>query len=280
MLELTEKYNLERINYLKDNKSKITEEILDELRSFGLAGKQIALDILELKENETIQDIHCIEIEKCREDLFYFKENYLLILNKDELQDKMLRAISANQKVQITSDRQPKKSYAAVIYALHQFNFDVKKTIGIASNKTEVAKEFISHTTNLYNYIPNWMRIPARNLKTSMISEGNVRIIIDVANKNAFRGVTLDTFIVENMITIKPEKIIELFDSVLPCMCSVENSKIIVLEKNSVISSDFYEVNENTILEAPVKISRPVLRRTFKQIIKDFIDSLYKRIKG
>lgn len=284
-LELTEKYNLERINYLKQNKSKITEEILDELRSFGLAGKQIALDILDVTlldkfTTNGIQDIHCIEIQKCREDLFYFKDNYLLILNKDELQDKMLKAILTNKKVQLTSSRQTKKSYVAVIYALHQFNFEVKKTIGIAGDKYETAKYRISDITNLYNQIPLWMRIPARNLKTSMVSEAAVQIIIDKADEKAFIGRTLNTLIVDNSATAKSNKLEEFFNSVIPSMSAIKDSKIIVIEKNQAISPEFYEINENTILEVPVKVEKPILRRTFKQIIKDIIESLYNKIKG
>lgn len=279
MLELTEKYNLDRINYLKQNKSKITEEILDELRSFGLAGKQIALDILELEKNENIQDIHCIEIQKCREDLFYFKENYLLVLSKDELQDKMLKAILTNKRVQITSVRQTKKSYAAVLYALHQFNFEVKKTIGIAGDRYETAKYRISDITNLYNQLPEWMRIPAKNLKTSMLSEAGVQIIIDKVDECSFRGRTLNTLIIDNLATAKSNKLEEFFNSVIPSMSAIKDSKIIAIENNT-IPFGFTEVNENTILEAPVKVEKPILRRTFKQIIKYIIESLYNKIKG
>lgn len=279
MLELTEKYNLDRINYLKQNKSKITEGILDELRSFGLAGKQIALDILELEKNENIQDIHCIEIQKCREDLFYFKENYLLVLSKDELQDKMLKAILTNKRVQITSVRQTKKSYAAVLYALHQFNFEVKKTIGIAGDRYETAKYRISDITNLYNQLPEWMRIPAKNLKTSMLSEAGVQIIIDKVDEYAFRGRTLNTLVIDNLATAKSNKLQEFFNSVIPSMSAIDDSKIIAIENNT-MPFKFTEVNENTILEAPVKVEKPILRRTFKQIIKDIIESLYNKIKG
>lgn len=279
MLELTEKYNLDRINYLKQNKSKITEEILDELRSFGLAGKQIALDILDLEKNENIQDIQCIEIQKCREDLFYFKDNYLLVLNKDELQDKMLKAIITNKKVQLTSVRQTKKSYAAVIYALHQFNFEVKKTIGIAGDRYETAKYRISDITNLYNHLPLWMKVPARNLKTSMTSEAGVQIIIDKVDEKAFRGRTLNTLIIDNLASAKSNKLEEFFNSVIPSMSAIKDSKIIAIENNT-IPLGFTEVNENTILEAPVKVEKPILRRTFKQIIKDIIESLYNKIKG
>lgn len=278
-LKLTEKYNLDRINYLKQNKSKITEEILGELRSFGIPGKQIALDILELEKGENIQDIHCIEIQKCREDLFYFKENYLLVLSKDELQDKMLKAILTNKKVQLTSANQTKKSYASVIHTLHQFNFEVNRTIGITSYKTIWAKELISDITNLYNQLPLWMKVPARNLKTSMTSENNIRIIIDKADKDIFRGTKLNTLIVEASSHIESNKLGEILNSIIPTM-SIEDSNIIVIEKNPSIPSDFIEVNEYTIFDAPAKTEKPILKRTLSKVIKDFIKSLYNKIRG
>ena len=283
MQKILENYDLERINYLRNNKNEITDEILKELRSYGVAGKQIALDILELKEDENISPIHMLEIQNCKNDVFYFKDNYILILNPDELQDKLIKSISKYQKVQITSGRSTKKTYAAVIYALWQFNFLKDKSIGIISSKSIFTKEFISNTTNLYNQIPSWMRIKARNLKTSMASEMNVKIIIDIADEKCFRGYSLDTLIIENAGTIAPNKFKECLDAVLPTTFMSKERKIVIIEKNILTPTEFIEVNENTeleTLEAPVKTLRPILKRTLKEIIKHFIDSLYKRIKG
>lgn len=278
MQELTEKYNLERINYLKENKSEITREVLEDLRSCGVAGKQIALEVLELNKNETATDIHVYEIQKCKEDLFYFKENYLLILNKDELQDKMIKSILLYPKIQITSDRQTKKSYSACIYALWLFNFYENKNIGIVAKRQMDLKHKISDITNLYNQLPSWMKVPARNLKTSMTSELQTKIFIDAADTNSFRGRSIDTVIFENTSNIEPEKLRECLESIMPIM-SRNDYKIVLIESNPETPKDFYEVNENSTLEAPVKTLRPVLKRTLKQIIKDFIESLYKRSK-
>lgn len=282
MQKILENYNLERIDYLRNNKTAITDEILKELRSYEIAGKQIALDILELKEDEQIQDIHCIEIQKCREDLFYFKDNYILILNPDELQNKLIKSISKYQKIQITSGRSTKKTYAAVIYALHQFNFARDKIIGIVSSKSAFTKEFVSNTTNLYNQIPSWMRIKARNLKTSMTSEMNVKIIIDIADEKCFRGYSLNTSIIENAGTIKTTNLRECLESILPCM-NGKDKKIILLEKNEITPADFIEINESTNLEdleEPIQTEKPILKRSLREILKDLIEPLYKRIKG
>ena len=282
MQELVNKYNLERIDYLRNNKKEITSDILEDLRSYGIAGKQIAIDILELKEDERVSPVHLEEIQKCIDDVFYFKDNYILILNQDELQNKLIKGISKYQKVQITSSRQTKKTYAAVIYALHQFNFARDKIIGIVSSKSVFTKEFVSNTTNLYNQIPSWMKIKARNLKTSMTSEMNVKIIIDIADEKCFRGYSLNTSIIENAGTIKSNNLRECLESILPCMNS-NDKKIIVLEKNEITPADFIEINESTNLEdleEQVKTEKPILKRKIKKILKDLIEPLYKRIKG
>ncbi len=275
MQKILENYDLERINYLRNNKNEITDEILKELRSYGVAGKQFALDILELKEDENISPIHMLEIQNCKNDVFYFKDNYILILNPDELQDKLIKSISKYKKVQITSGRSTKKTYAAVIYALHQFNFTRDKIIGVVSSKSAFTKEFISNTTNLYNQIPSWMRIKARNLKTSMTSEMNVKIIIDIADEKTFRGISIDTLIIENAGTIAPNKFKECLDAVLPTTFISKECKIVIIEKNILTPTEFIEVNENTIL---TDLEIPV--RTLKQMIKDFLKSLYKILKG
>ena len=93
------------INYLKNHKSQITVELLDELRK-SKEGKQIAIDILETERDEeeyyldafgnrisfngnrqikkaytkmNLSEIHLKEIEKCSQDIEYFKNNYVKI---------------------------------------------------------------------------------------------------------------------------------------------------------------------------------------------------------
>lgn len=284
MKHLLENYNSERIDYLKNNKSEITTDILKELRSFGISGKQIAINILELEKDENIKDIHISEIDKCKKDLFYFKDNYLINLDKDELQDKMINGILTNNKVQLTSGRGTKKSYAAVIYALWVFNFKQKNIIGIAADKTVWCKEFISNATNLYNQLPTWMKVPARNLKTSMTSETGNKIVIDKVDKNIFRGMILNNLIIEASSHISQDDFKYMIDNTVPCMFMDNHSKVskvIVIEHNPEVTSDFIEINEfNKEFIEPRKTAKPILRRTFKQIIKDFIVSLYNKIKG
>lgn len=95
--------------HLRQNKHEITPDLLAELRSHGNQGKQIALEILDIdKDNEQyyldafgnrmsfngnrrlkkaftkmkLHPIHKSEIERCAEDIHYFKENYVRIKTK------------------------------------------------------------------------------------------------------------------------------------------------------------------------------------------------------
>ena len=95
--------------HLQQNKHEITPELLEELRSHGNEGKQIALEILDIdKDNEqyyldafgnrmsfngnrrlkkaftkmTLHPIHKLELQRCASDIHYFKDNYVRIKTK------------------------------------------------------------------------------------------------------------------------------------------------------------------------------------------------------
>ncbi len=95
------------IQYLKDNKHEITQELLDNMRAFGNSGKKVSLDILDLQKDDEayyldafgkritqngnrmlkkpftklpLSAIHISEIEKCADDIHYFMDNYVQIV--------------------------------------------------------------------------------------------------------------------------------------------------------------------------------------------------------
>lgn len=109
MKTLKEIFNTDIVEFLKNNKDQITGELLEELRSFGNEGKHLALEILDfskdseqyyldsfgnritcngnrmLKKQFTKLDlspIHIEELQKCADDIHYFKDNYIKIRTK------------------------------------------------------------------------------------------------------------------------------------------------------------------------------------------------------
>lgn len=121
--DITKIIDKETIEYLKANKHEITQELLSALREHGNAGKQIALDVLDLeKDNEqyyldafgkrmsfngnrrlkksftkmNLYPIHVQEIETCARDIHYFKDNYVKIKTKNGVNFPDLREYQNN----------------------------------------------------------------------------------------------------------------------------------------------------------------------------------------
>ena len=101
--------SLEEIEYFKNNKDQITEELLKLLRSKGDLGKKIALQILDTEQDNekyyldafgnrisyngdralkkaftsmALADIHIKEIENCKNNINHFIDNYVQIMTK------------------------------------------------------------------------------------------------------------------------------------------------------------------------------------------------------
>lgn len=110
MSKLQELFTNDVINHYKNNKNLITHELLETLRSYGNEGKEIALGILDTEKSEDnhyldaygekisydgdrnlkkaytemkLSPIHIEELRKCKEDLYYFKDNYVKIRTKE-----------------------------------------------------------------------------------------------------------------------------------------------------------------------------------------------------
>lgn len=130
-MDVKQVFTPEVIDYYKSHKNEITRELLDQLRSSGNEGKQIALDILDtelsddnfyldaygkkiffmgdrnLKKAYTsmkLDPIHVEEIKKCSEDLNYFMDNYIKIRTKKgydfpelrEYQQKFIKVLNSD----------------------------------------------------------------------------------------------------------------------------------------------------------------------------------------
>lgn len=105
-MSLKDIFTPEIIKYFKEHKEEITSELLQELRSYGNEGKQLCLDILDTVMDEeeyhldafgkritfdgnralkspmtkmNLSPIHIEEIQRCSQDLEYFKDNYVKI---------------------------------------------------------------------------------------------------------------------------------------------------------------------------------------------------------
>jgi len=241
----------DQINYLKNNKNEITFELLETLRSFGNEGKQLCLDILETDKNEegyyldyfgnkisyngdrglkkpytrmNLSQIHLDEIKRCKDDVHYFKDNYVKITTKKgvnfpdirEYQNQLLDVLSdkneeypgQNESVVGLLSRQSGKSISTGIYLAWNFNFKTDMIIGITANKSSLAREFLNNVKNILINLPMWMQqgIKVWN-KGSIMNELNMRILTDAPSSGSFRGFTC----------LSGDHLVEVYDKIDNC---------------------------------------------------------------
>ena len=272
-------FTKETIEHLRNNKHEITSELLKELRSHGNTGKQIALDILDLpKDNEqyyldafgsrmsfngnrrlkkaftkvSLSPIHFKELEKCANDIHYFKENYVKIttpkgLNFPDLriyQDDFINTIipDDNEAIVGLCPRQSGKTLTVGIYLAHKYIFCIDMNIGIAANKTKQSIEFLDKTKKIIVELPLWMQtgMTVWN-KTFIENENNMRIITDSTSSDSFRGFTCAIIIVDECGFVKT-KLWEAFsDSIFPSQSGLAWKKNILISTANGINF-FYNI--------------------------------------
>lgn len=255
------------VQHYKTNKDLITPELLQTLREEGNKGKQLALDILDLeKDNEqyyldaygnrisfngnrrlkkpftklNLSQIHIDEIERCANDIHYFKDNYVKIKTKQGVNFPDLRPYQDDFINEIIPDenedniglmgRQSGKSISTAIYLSHEFNFNKEINIGIVANKGPMAREFLANAKNIIIELPIWLQqgVNVWN-KGSIENESKMRILTDVPSSDSFRGFTIAILIVDEAAFIRPTIWEEFSDSIFPSQSGLAWKKNIIL---------------------------------------------------
>lgn len=267
MKKLNEIFTKDVIEELKNNKDQITSELLDKLRSYGNEGKQIALDILDFpKDSEqyyldafnnritfdgnrrlkkeftklNLSEIHKIELQKCKEDIHYFKDNYVKIKTKTgvnfpdtrKYQDDFLDVISDDEIEDIVAliGRQSGKTITTAINLTHFFVFKKDLNIGIVSNRGSSSREFLHNTKNIFIELPVWMQIGVKSWnKTYIEGENGMRILTDVPSSDAFMGWTISVLVVDECAKIRTKIWNEFSDSIFPSQSALAWKKNIIL---------------------------------------------------
>jgi hypothetical protein len=117
------------------------------------------------KYNFTQEDI--LEFAKCKNDIIYFTETYMQIINLDvgktlfklhDFQKEMLLAFKDEKRVITVASRQVGKSIVTVAYMLWFSVFHKDKTIAILSNKASGSMEVIGRYQLAYESLPFFLQ--------------------------------------------------------------------------------------------------------------------------
>lgn len=230
--------NEEEIEYFKHNKHLITSELLDTLRNQGKDGRQIAIEILDLNQDSEkyyldafnnriyyngdrgikkaftslpLSNIHFEEIEKCKNSIQYFMQNYVKIVTPKgvnfpdlrEYQKEFIDILNKPENESIISlqSRQSGKSITIAIWICWAIIFEKNINIGICANKFSMAQEFIDKIRKIFYNLPIWMT-PGCVVwnKQSLEFENRVKIMCDATSENSFRGFTMNYIVVDECV--------------------------------------------------------------------------------
>lgn len=272
-------FSKETIQFYKQNKTQITVELLSELRKYGNPGKQIAIDILDIEKDQEqyyldafgsrlsfmgnrrlkkcysklkLSPIHIEELTRCKDDIHYFKDNYVKIKTKSGVNFPDLRQYQ-NEFIDLLSDkdqesiigymgRQSSKSVSTSIYLSHICCFDSEKNIGIVGNKGAQAREFLSTTKSILIDLPIWMTPGINSWNKSYIElENDMRILTDVPTQDAFRGFQIHVAVIDEASWISNNRWDEFIDAFLPSQSSLAWKKNIILSTPKGMNH-FYEL--------------------------------------
>lgn len=258
----------DEIRYFQAHQNEITQELLSELRKCGKTGKQQALDILDMHQDEEkfyldaygerisyngsrglkksftklkLYDIHLQEIERCSNDILYFLDNYIKMttpkdgfnfIDSRDYQRDFLKLMSNDSIENIISmqPRQASKTTTCGVKLAHLFCFERDLTIGIIAYNGESAREFLDKAKKMIIALPIWIQ-PGMNVwnKGSIECENNVRILTDVPSGDSFRGFTCNIILVDECSYLEPKGWNEFLDGVMPSQSSLSFKKNIIL---------------------------------------------------
>jgi len=161
------------------------------------------------------------EIEKCKNDMLYFAENYFYIVTDNgkeviplyEYQKKLIRACEKNLKNIILSSRQSGKTTNLTILALHEACFKGYRNIVIVANKEDIAKTIFKRVRMAYESLPAWLKPAVLKWGEESVELANGSFIgISTTTGSAARGLTIHCVGGETMVTLRDKTNGVIFD--------------------------------------------------------------------
>ena len=125
------------------------------------------------------------DIEKCKENILYFAENFFFIANLDRgkekialynYQKKILRSLRDSRFVVLLASRQIGKSTLLTIYALWIACFNEDQNILIVANKESTAINIFKRVRLAYEQLPNYFNLRRFNIRGVMTLTNFLRL--------------------------------------------------------------------------------------------------------
>jgi hypothetical protein len=207
------------------------------------------------------------EYVKCANDVEYFVEKYIRIVNVDSgivpfkmypYQKNMIRTF-ANKRFVITKmPRQSGKSTTVVSYILWLILFKDNQNVAILANKGKLANELLEKLKLAYEFIPKWMQQGVLTWNKGNIElENGSKVVAAATSASAVRGNTYNCILLDEFAFV-PRNIAEhFFASVYPTISSGKTTQVIIVSTPFGMNHYYkmwMDAKESRSLYAPIEV--------------------------
>jgi hypothetical protein len=201
-----------------------------------------------------------VEIEKCKNSITYFAQNYFYIVEPDlgkmlipllPYQLRLLKAFDENRFNIVLSSRQSGKTTCLTILALWFTCFHDYKNTVIVANKEDTAKMIFKRVKLAYQELPIWLKpaVVSWGQESSEFANGSV-IGISTTTGSAARGQAIQLLLLDELAFIEPESIVEDFmKSVIPTISRAKTSRILITSTPKGKNNVFFRYYDGAIKE-------------------------------
>lgn len=192
-----------------------------------------------LKQPLAYTQDHITELLKCKNDIIYFAENYMYIMNLDEgmikpkirdYQKEMLKAYQDNRKTIVLSSRQSGKTTTFTIFILWCILFKEDFNVAILANVHSMAIEIMNNLKTSYALLPKWLMQGVRVWNERRIKlENNCIVYAAATSKNAIRGRAVSLLILDETAFVGNKSWDNFYNAVYPTISSSKTAKIVMV---------------------------------------------------
>ena len=176
------------------------------------------------------------EVIKCRDDIEYFAEKYVYIVNPLEgrqliklydSQKEDFHEIDVFKEKNIRRKRNSGKTTSLIIYILHYMLYNNDKSVAIIGPKEAIAKNILGRIKKIYEDLPLWMKHGVKVWNKGRVElENGTIIIISSANSYNLMVWNLSLLAIDDADNIQHIKD-TIYDSIYPVMRTKREYKII-----------------------------------------------------
>jgi len=221
----------------------------------------------KLNQKINFTEDNIAEILKCKNNIVYFIENYVKIVNIDRgfvpfnlypYQKNIVKTVQKERFVICQLARQSGKTVTVSAILLWYVLFNRDYNAVLLGNKQTTAIEILDKIRKAYEAIPLWLQhgIKEWNKKSIELENGS-RIIAGSTSSSAIRGLSVNLLVLDEFAFVPYSIQTEFFNSVYPTISSGKSSKIIIISTLNTIDL-YYKMWNDAVAKkneyCPIKV--------------------------